>query len=132
MGWRTQTAQTASRTDLTLDTALATARAMETAEQNTRTLPAPQREGSHEVHAVRPTTSGQRPTTEDSAETSSEGASYRCSRCGGTNHSPADCRFKSVSDMPAKLAGTWQECAGRSARAPLPEVGEDQRAQRSL
>ena len=131
MGWRTQTAQTASRTDLTLDTALATVRAMETAEQNTRTLQAPQQKGSHEVHAVRPT-SGQRPTTEDSAETSSEGASYRCSRCGGTNHSPADCRFKSVSDMPAKLAGTWQECVGTSARAQLPDVSEDQRAQHSL
>ena len=115
--------QTASRTDLTLDTTLATARAMEAAEQNTRTLQAPQQKGSHEVHAVRPT-SGQRPTTEDSAETSSEGAN-----CGGTNHSPADCRFKSVSDMPAKLAGTWQECVGTSSRAQLPDVSEDQRAQ---
>ena len=85
-----------AETDLTLDKALGTARAMEAAEQNAKTLQAPQPSGNGEVHAVGRTATSRRTTGGGGAEALSEGADTPCSRCGGTKHSKADCRFKSA------------------------------------
>ena len=78
--------------DLTLDAALETARAMEAAEQNARTLRPAHASGEQEVNAVKRTST----TPLEATVGPTGGENARCTRCGGSSHTPAECRFRSA------------------------------------
>ena len=107
-----------AETDFTLDKALSTARAMETAERNTRALRMSQPTEETDVHNVRNRRS-------NTAQPGGGGVdSGPCSRCGAKSHTPADCRWKSaVCHACRHLARMCRSKQQQSASAARPQQG---------
>ena len=87
--------------DLTLDTALDMARAMEAAEQNARVLqpPSQQAEGQ-DVHLIQ-----WRRTSSGGGTGGSQQVGDPCTHCGSTKHTLEDCHFKSAVCHACKKCG---------------------------
>ena len=99
--------------DLTLNAALEMARAMEAAEQNARSLHPAHSSEEQEVNAVKRTSTTPREATV--GPTGWENA--RCTRCGGTSHTPAECRFKSAVCHACKKRGHLAKMCRSRGRA---------------
>ena len=110
-----------AETDLTLDKALSTARAMETAERNTRALRTYQPTEETDVHNVR----DRRANTAQPAEGGIDRGA--CTRCGAKSHTPEDCRWKSAVCHACKkrghLARMCRSKRQQSASSTRPQQG---------